>query len=178
MKATQSLMHEHKLILRALDVLDAIGASVDQTNTVQESVVGKILDFLRWFADAHHQAKEETVFFPALTAAASSQGRSVEHLTHEHNQDRSLIERMEGEFRLANLDQFVAAAARLSSMLRNHIYKEDRLLFETADTVLTPEQDSVLSERLSRFDTAVDKNVMDEKLKDLRTLEWQYLRKH
>jgi hemerythrin-like domain-containing protein len=177
MKSTHSLIQEHKLILRALDVLDAIAASADQTKTVDASDVGQILDFLRWFADAHHQAKEETILFPALKAAAASQGRPVEHLTLEHNQDRLLIESMERDLRLANLDHFVAAAARLSSMLRNHIYKEDQLLFETCDSVLTPEQDAAIFERLTHFDTAVDQQLLNEKLAQLRSIEWQYLRK-
>lgn len=133
MKTTNFLIQEHKLILRALDALDAMSASVEKNGTVESFDVGKILDFLRWFADAHHQAKEETILFPALESAAASQHRSVEHMTLEHDQERALIEEMEKDLRLANLSEFVACANRLSSTLRNHIYKEDRILFETAD---------------------------------------------
>ena len=64
MKSTEFLIKEHKLILRALDVLDAMSASIEKTETVGHPDIDKILDFLRWFADAHHQAKEETICFP------------------------------------------------------------------------------------------------------------------
>ena len=40
-----------------------------RTASIDEVDIGTILDFLRWFADAHHQAKEETVLFPALKEA-------------------------------------------------------------------------------------------------------------
>lgn len=68
-------------------------------------------------------------------------------------------------------------ANRLSSTLRNHIYKEDRILFETVDALLgTRENDAVL-DRLIRFDTALDKQVLEEKIGALRSLEWKYLRR-
>ena len=177
MKSTQFLIQEHKLILRSLDLLDAISASVEKTGAVEEPDVEKTLDFLRWFADAHHQAKEETILFPALKSAAASQNRPVAHMTLEHDQERALIEDMEKDLRLAKLAEFATCASRLNSTLRNHIYKEDHILFETADAVLTTREDDTVSEQLSHFDTPLDKQVLDEKLKDLHSLEWKYLRK-
>jgi hemerythrin-like domain-containing protein len=170
-------MDEHKLILRALDVLDAICGSVEKSRKINEDDVGKILDFLRWFADAHHQAKEETILFPALKRTAAAQERPVVHMMFEHSQERSLVEAMEKDLRLAQVSEFVSAANHLSSTLRNHIYKEDRLLFEAADAVLTPTEDEAVFEQLTRFDTPIDKELLAEKLKELRSLEWQYLRK-
>ena len=163
--------------MRALDVLDAMSALIEKAQTVNEADVDKILDFLRWFADAHHQAKEETILFPALKSAAASQDRPVEHMALEHDQERSLIEEIEKDLRLAKLSEFVSNARRLSSTLRNHIYKEDRILFETADALLSRSEDDAVLEKLSRFDTALDKHVLEEKLRDLRSLEWKYLNK-
>jgi len=174
MKSTEFLIQEHKLILRALNVLDAMSASIETTRAVDQRDVSEILEFLRWFADAHHQAKEETILFPALKSAAASQGRPVEHMTFEHDQERSLVEDMEKDLRLARPSEFVACANRLSSSLRNHIYKEDHILFETVDAVLSPQEDDAVFEQLSRFDTTLDKQVLEEKLKDLRSLEWTY----
>ena len=113
MKATEFLIQEHKLILRARDVLDAMSIRIERTGTVEQFDVNKVLDFLRWFADAHHQVKEETILFPVLKSAALSQGRAVEHMTLEHNQERALIEDMEKDLRLAKLLEFVACANRL-----------------------------------------------------------------
>jgi hemerythrin-like domain-containing protein len=177
MKSTDFLMQEHKVILRTLDVLDAIVDSIDVTRKADQSDIDNILDLLRWFADAHHQAKEETILFPALKQAAANQDRSLEHLNLEHDQERSLVEDLEADLRLAKLPEFVARGQRLSSTLRNHIYKEDRILFETVDAVLTAEQDDAVVERLQSFDTELDKQALNEKLKHLHTLEWKYLRR-
>jgi hemerythrin-like domain-containing protein len=158
-------------------VLDAVSASIEKNEAADQPDIDKILDFLRWFADAHHQAKEETILFPALRSAAASQDRPVEHMTLEHGQERSLIEDMEKDLRLAKLSEFVSSANRLSSTLRNHIYKEDHILFETAAAVLSPREDDSVLDRLSRFETALDKQALEERLKDLRSLEWKYLRR-
>jgi len=177
MKSTQFLIQEHKLILRALDVLDAMSALIEKNVTVNLDAVGKILYFMRWFADAHHQAKEDTILFPAVKNAAASQGRPLSHMMLEHDQERSLIEEMETDLRLAKLPEFASKANRLSSTLRNHIYKEDRILFETIDNVLSPEEDDDVFLRLNAFDTEIDKRELEERLNDLRSLEWEYLRR-
>jgi hemerythrin-like domain-containing protein len=177
MKSTDLLIQEHKLILRALDVLDAISASMEKTATVEQADVDKVVDFLRWFADSHHQAKEETILFPALKRAAATQNRPVDHMMLEHDQERSLVEEMEKDLRLANLSGFVSCANRLSSTLRNHIYKEDRILFETVDAVLNVRDDEAVLEQLKHFDTPLDKKALQERLEALRSLEWKYLRK-
>src|SRR5215475_11825703 len=107
MKSTDLLMQEHKLILRALDVLDAVADSMESTGTADHMDVDKVLGFLRWFADAHHQAKEETILFPALKRAAASQERPIEHMSLEHNQERAVVEDLETDLRLAKLPEFV-----------------------------------------------------------------------
>jgi len=177
MKSTDLLMQEHKLILRALDVLDAVADSMESTGTADQADVDKVLNFLRWFADAHHQAKEETILFPALKRAAASQDRPVEHLSKEHEQERAFVEDLETNLRLAKFSDFVSRAKRLNSSLRNHIYKEDRILFAIADELLSPVEDDAVFERLSHFDTTLDKQDLDERLKELHSLEWKCLRR-
>ena len=177
MKATQLLIDEHKLILRALDVLDAMSTKVENAGDVDKSDIEEILQFLRWFADAHHQTKEERILFPALTEAAASQVRPVEHMILEHNHERALVEEIEKEARLSKIFTFGACANRLSSILRNHIYKEDRILFPSIDNLLTPDQDEAIVDELNRFETTFDKELLQEKVKDLRALEWKYLRR-
>src|SRR5215831_13957783 len=99
MKSTTHLSQEHKVILRTLDVLDAICSCVEDNYPADERDIGCILDFLRSFADAHHQAKEEAILFPALKSAAATHGRSVDHMVLEHGHERSLVEQMEKDLR-------------------------------------------------------------------------------
>jgi hemerythrin-like domain-containing protein len=177
MKSTELLMQEHKLILRALDVLDGLTASMEAQEQFEEDDVDRVLDFLRWFADAHHQAKEETILFPAIKASTTAEERPVRHMMFEHDQERLAIQELEKDVRLGKLSEFADRAGRLSSTLRNHIYKEDKLLFPAADAVLDQQQDAAILEKLERFDTALDKEILGKKVCELHTLEWKYLRK-
>jgi hemerythrin-like domain-containing protein len=177
MKSTNLLAQEHKLILRALDVLDALTGSMEAQGRFEERDADKILDFLRWFADAHHQAKEETILFPAIKASAASEERPVRHMMFEHDQERQSIEDLERNARSDKRSDFAAAANQLSSVLRNHIYKEDTLLFPDADSLLTNQQDDAVFEQLQRYETALDHEILEKKLEELRSLEWKYMRK-
>jgi hemerythrin-like domain-containing protein len=177
MKSTDLLSQEHKMILRALDVLDAVSSSVDAGTKPEEADVDTILEFLRWFADAHHQAKEETVLFPVLKSSAAAADRAVQHMIFEHGQERSGIEELETHLRVGQASDFVSCAGQLSSRLRNHIYKEDQILFPQADALLDSQTDETVFEQLSRFDTPLDKQSLEEHLQHLRRLEWKYLRK-
>jgi hemerythrin-like domain-containing protein len=177
MKSTNLLIQEHKLILRALDVLDGLTASMESGGSVDTDDVNRILDFLRWFADAHHQVKEETILFPAIKDRAAAGDGPVRHMMFEHERERELIEDLEKDLRLGELSNFTSSTCRLTATLRNHIYKEDNLLFPDADSLLDEEQDNAVFDRLNRFDTALEKEILDEKLRNLHSLEWKYLRK-
>ena len=178
MKSTDLLSQEHKLILRALDVLDAMAGLIEQSQPVDRADIDNILHFMRWFADAHHQAKEETILFPALKLTAASQDRPVDHLTMEHGQERSIIEEMEKDVRLTELPEFVACENRLSSTLRNHIYKEDQILFATVEGLFSARDDDAVYGKLQSFETDLDRELLEKSLKELHELEWKYLRKH
>jgi len=177
MKSTDYLIQEHKIILRALDVLDAMSVLIESTRAIDQADVDRLLDFLRWFADSHHQAKEEAILFPALKAISASESRPIEHMIFEHGQERAMVEDIETDLRLSQLSDFVVSARRLSSTLRNHIYKEDHILFERVDALLSPEQDDAVRDRLNRFDTNLDKQMLQHRLKELHELEWKYLRR-
>jgi len=154
-----------------------MAAWVEKNGTVDEVDIGNILDFLRWFADAHHQAKEDTILFPALKRASATQNRPVEHMMLEHEQERALIEQIETAVRLASVTEFLSYAERLSSMLRNHIYKEDEILFEFTKTALSPAADEDVARQLEEFETNYDKEILVQKISRLRALEWKYLRR-
>ena len=177
MKSTKFLMQEHKLILRALDVLDAMSASAERNGKLDENDIGSVLDFLRWFGDAHHQAKEETILFPAFKRAAAAQNRLVEHMVLEHEHERALLEEMQTAVRLSRIPDFVSCTNKLSSTLRNHIYKEDQILFEVTGKILDAGSDNEVVDRLNRFETALDRQILSTKLEALLSLEWKYVRR-
>jgi hemerythrin-like domain-containing protein len=104
-----------------------------------------------------------------LDVIAGSCESPARHLMWNTTSSRSLIESLERDVRLGRLHEFVAYANRLSSTLRNHIYKEDTILFEEADSLLNPQQDDICFEQLNGFETALDKQVLEQASGDSRS---------
>jgi hemerythrin-like domain-containing protein len=171
MKCTDLLMQDHKVILRGLDVLDQMANRVENDQPVDTEDVEMILRFLRKFADDHHQGKEESALFPELLRSSAANQGPLKQMIFEHDQERSIVEGLEEAVRTKKGNDFVHFARRLTSLIRTHIYKEDHILFEIAERLLSAEQDAGISTELNSFRIDLDY------LADLRCLEWKYMRK-
>ena len=140
---TRTLVNEHKLILRMLDLLEhnaPLTAAGVYTN-YQFYLDG--VDFIRNYADRFHHAKEEDVLFTALVANGMPQENSpVAAMLVEHDQGRAYVRAMEAAARAAlagdssrNLEIAENALGYLH-LLREHIAKEDNILYPLAERVI------------------------------------------
>src|SRR5687767_5983582 len=138
MNWTQSLVNDHKIILRTLEILRRIAERCEDNSEPDAKDIEVVLNILRLFADDHHQGKEEAVLFPALMASGmTAETAPLRALLFEHDQERSLIRELQEALRTHKGKDFVHYAERLSEILSTHIYKEENILFEQADKVLT-----------------------------------------
>ena len=177
-KCLELLVAEHKTILRAIDVLCVVGRQTSDGQKLNREDINGLLEFFRVFADELHQGKEESALFPAFTAACErSEIEPVRHMLFEHETDRSLTEGLEDALLTSNTAEFVDYAARLSEMLRTHIYKEDNILFDMMDKGLSSEADAHVLHDFQAFDRDFTDRGHDKLLHRLRMLEWKYLRK-
>jgi len=171
MKCTELLIQDHKVILRCLSVIEQVAARVENGGQLEEADVAALLRFLRSFADEHHQVKEESALFPELVRASSAQDGQLHQMLFEHDQERSLVEGLEASLYAKKGAEFSYFANRLTDLIRNHIYKEDNILFDIVERTLSPEQDEKVVAEFNTF------QVNPSLLADLRRLEWKYLSK-
>lgn len=148
------LKSEHRVIERVLDAFERFAA---QERIDADAFCG-VLDFLRNFADGCHHAKEENELFPQLERAGVPRaGGPIGRMFDDHAQGRALLRRLAenldaAERGAADAAQTVrAAATQYIDLLRQHIWKEDNILFAMADRVLAPPQ---RRELLDGFDRA------------------------
>src|SRR6476469_5697708 len=92
MKCTDLLIEDHRVITRALDVLDRMATRVENGQSVEHADVEMLLRFLRVFADNYHQAKEESALFPELMRTSLANDARLRQMMFEHDQERSLVE--------------------------------------------------------------------------------------
>jgi hemerythrin-like domain-containing protein len=147
-KATEMLSDEHRVIERVLDVMERL---------TQHPVVStleswkKALDFARHFADQCHHLKEEKILFPAMEAhGIPNDGGPIGMMLIEHEEGRSYVRSMFAAVARAEAndqgaqESLVASARAYIRLLREHIEKEDQVLFRIADDVIPAEEQKQL----------------------------------
>lgn len=147
MRATEVLMQEHRVIERVLDALEAAVGHLEQSRPVRPGFFLEAADFIAGFADGCHHRKEEGVLFGAMIeSGAPREGGAIDMMLDEHEQGRAFtramrdaarrLERGEAEARR----QVVSNARGYVALLRDHIAKEDEMLFPMADELLSAQR--------------------------------------
>jgi hemerythrin-like domain-containing protein len=126
------LLDDHRVILRALDLLEAAAAR-PPAGAPPRAWWDELIAWLRAFADANHHGKEERCLFPALAkAGVPSEAGPVAVMLEEHDRGRRLLQTMES----GEGAERARAARDYVWLLREHIDKENGVLFPLADAVL------------------------------------------
>jgi len=147
MKSTDILKHEHQLILYVLDAAAAECARMRGQQTFDAALVRQLVEFFRVFVDQCHHAKEERRLFPRLVdLGLPLDSGPIAVMLAEHDEGRGIIEGIADSIipaEAGNPDALDAVADALEDyvrLLRQHIDKEDNVLFHIADARLS-EQD-------------------------------------
>ena len=147
-KATELLSQEHRVIERVLAVVETL-----TTRPVEGLVENwkKALDFIRNFADQCHHFKEEKVLFPAMEEhGIPSEGGPVSVMLTEHEEGRAYVRSMLAALSLAEAgnqaakEKLIGNAKAYLRLLREHIQKEDEVLFQIADDVIPADEQKAL----------------------------------
>lgn len=145
MSATEALTREHRIIERALRVLERL---TDEDSPAVERLEG-VVEVLRVVGDRCHHGKEEQVLFPALAEVGHGpQDGPVGAMLVDHEEGRALLTELEDEavaLRAGRGDprRIARAGARYAALLRDHIEREDEVLFPMADELLAGREDEL-----------------------------------
>ncbi len=147
-KATEILSQEHRVIERMLTVLETL------TQKPVESAMEdwkKALDFFSRFADQCHHLKEEQLLFPVMEEhGIPREGGPIGMMLMEHEEGRTYVRAMAGAIALVEAKNEAAEkivvdkANAYLRLLREHIQKEDEVLFRIADDVIPADEQKEL----------------------------------
>jgi hemerythrin-like domain-containing protein len=158
MKAIDILMEEHRVIERVLDAVEGATYHLEQGHSVRAGFFQDAAEFFAGFADGTHHRKEEGVLFPAMIdAGIPAQGGPIPVMLMEHEQGRTLVRAMrEAASRLElgepeAAQRVVSSARSFVALLRDHIVKEDEVLFPMAAQLIPAAQHASL---LASFEAA------------------------
>ena len=143
MNPTETLKHEHEIVLLVLTGAEREARSIQTGSQAHVEEVEQMVDFFRTFVDRCHHAKEERHLFPAMNAKGMPlEAGPLAVMLHEHELGRAAVRAIAGA-----LDRVKSGNAGAGSelaeallgyveLLRNHISKEDNVLFPLADRML------------------------------------------
>ena len=159
MRATDILIHEHRVIEKVLDSLETAANRLPAGEAIPMDFFFKAVDFIKNFADGCHHKKEEGILFVAMDANGMLQDTEpLSIFLEEHEDGRRLTRAMrEGAERVQRGDttaiqQVIQNALDYVTLLREHIQKEDNILFPMAEDVIPVGQHQQLMADFNRIE--------------------------
>ena len=155
MKSVERLLAEHNLIERALNLLEAAVARIEAGQPIPAEFPLWAVRFFQEFADGCHHAKEEDVFFPLLKERGiPEQGGPIGVMLHEHVLGRDCVRQMReaGQALPFHSQKFAAGAMHYIPLLRQHIFKENNVLFRMAERVMSETDDANVTSRFAQVE--------------------------
>lgn len=150
MKSIQELRNEHEGIQLMLSILQNVAKKVVAGENIPTEELKGIMEFLTVFVDKCHHGKEEDFLFPALEAAGiANDNGPVGVMLQEHERGRRHVADMKkglGDFTKSGINafEFQRAVEEYVSLLNQHIFKENNVLFTMAEKVLSEVDDKKL----------------------------------
>ena len=143
MKATDILMSEHRVIERVIATLEKAVNRLQSGQEVRPGFFMDATDFIKGFADGCHHRKEEGVLFKTMQANGMPAGQGpIAVMLSEHEQGRKFNQGMRAAAeRLQAGDasarqSLVQNALGYAALLKQHIQKEDQVLFPMAGRII------------------------------------------
>lgn len=159
MKPIEILMAEHRVIERVLTALEVGTERLDQGGKVDAGFFMEATEFIRGFADGCHHQKEEGVLFKAMAEAGMpTEEGPIAVMLAEHEQARAYTrDLLEAAQKLQAGDEHAAAkvihnARGYAALLRQHIAKEDGVLFPMAGSVISASQQTEVEADFQRIE--------------------------
>ena len=157
MTPTQILMDEHQLILAVLDSLEEGADRLDGGDKVDPDFFLDAAEFVAGFADQCHHAKEEEILFVAMTAMDMPQDSGpVAVMLAEHEEGRQYTNAFRSAAEQMKAGEEAAAADVIRnvfdyvSLLREHILKENNVLFPMAEQIIPADAMTKVAEEFQR----------------------------
>ncbi len=138
-KTSKILMEEHENILKVIENLENEANKIEQGKEINNMFFGNAIDFIRNYADKFHHAKEEDILFKEFNKAAEEgcvHCNPVQQMLIEHDEGRKFVKDMEQGVKENNKNKVIENVRGYCQLLKEHIYKEDNILYPMADESL------------------------------------------
>jgi hemerythrin-like domain-containing protein len=156
--ALQILSDEHQNILRVIDALLKECDFIQSGGEIDKNFFKKAIDFIRGYADKFHHAKEEEILFVELCKdEVQMHCNPTQQMLYEHDLGRNFIKELERGIEKNNKDEIIENARGYAQLLRDHIFKEDNILYPIAGESLSLDIKNNMLERFKQVEQKLSK---------------------
>ena len=134
-----------------LAILDNVSTKLATEGSLDKSHLEGMLEFFSVFVDKCHHGKEEDLLFPAYEAVGiPNKNGPIGAMLAEHAEGRGYIKNMTKAFKGFKKDKnfsgtrIVEYAGKYIALLKQHIDKEDTVLYPMGDARMTEEKNKEL----------------------------------
>ncbi|RMD80985.1 MAG: hemerythrin [Candidatus Dadabacteria bacterium] len=158
MDPIETLMDEHRRIEKALDALDVYAERLQAGAQAPLDDLAGFVRFIREFADRTHHGKEEDILFEAMVAAGfPKEAGPIAVMLAEHDEGRSYVAELAAAVEAGTIEtndraRLAGAARGYTSLLRDHIQKEDNVLYPMARARLSSEAYAEVTRRCQEYE--------------------------
>jgi hemerythrin-like domain-containing protein len=153
--ATQNLENDHVYILQLTDVMERM-AKKGATNV---NHLKSVVHIIKNYADGLHHKKEEDLLFPLFEQRSANGGCGpVGVMLMEHKQGREYVQGMVDHIAAYEkgdegaLNQVFQNMLGYADLLKNHIFKENNILFRMADNAFSGEDQHILLDKFRKIE--------------------------
>jgi hemerythrin-like domain-containing protein len=176
MLPVEDLISEHRLIERAVGVLEKEQQKIVADGKVDPNFIVVAGDFFRTYADRYHHGKEEGILFKALSKRKLSEAdaKMMRELILEHAYARRTVSNLENlkESYIAGkteaLSGILESVKALIELYPKHIEKEDKQFFYPSMQYFTEKEQEEMLQKFHEY----NRNFTDNRYKQIiETLE-------
>lgn len=153
MTATETLKHEHRVIELVLGAIDREARKATRGEPVDPAFFAQAIDFIRTFADKCHHGKEEGVLFKVMAEkGVPVEGGPIGVMLGDHEEGRRFVRAAREALDQNDLRATAENLMKYTALLRQHIMKEDNVLYPMAERVMSQDELDDLIERFEKVE--------------------------
>ena len=150
---TKILSDEHKNILKVIGALLKECDALESGKEIDKDFFKKAIEFVRSYADKFHHAKEEDILFVELSKdGVQMHCDPTPQMLHEHELGRNFIGELEAEIGKNDKNKVIESARGYANLLKDHIFKEDNILYPMADEALNQETQKMIVDKFKKVE--------------------------
>jgi len=168
MTATENLISEHKDIIELLGIMSKISKNILLNDVFYTSDVEDIIDYLKHFIEKSHHRKEE-IFYPILSNIdLPNDKEELSVMLYEHALARNFLKDINNcvvNCKIGNsFSQELLAESMMKYvfLIKNHIKKEEKIIFPMANKVLTEEEQEEINKQFEKIEQSIIHHDMRE----------------